>query len=149
MPGYGVPADGEFLPWSYAEARLAGAHNYWLATVGAQGRPHLTVVWAVLLDGRLLLSTGRHSAKAGNLDRDPRCSIAPQCAHDGEAVLVEGRAQRVPVSELGPFVAAVQDKYATDMTAMLDEPVYAVCPEKVIALDETFNAHATRWRFAE
>ena len=145
MPGYGVPADGELLPFSYAEQRLAAARNYWLATVGADGRPHLMVVWAVWLDRALLFSTGRRSRKTRNLRHEPRCSIAAQCAGDTELVVVEGTAEQRPLATLGPFVAEVRRKYDTDMTELLDEPVFAVRPEKIIGLDETFSAHATRW----
>lgn len=147
MPGYGVPAGGELLPFAYAEQRLAAARNYWLATVAPDGRPHLMVVWAVWLDGSLLLSTGESSRKARNLRAEPRCSIAAQCAGDTELVVVEGTAEQIAVEALARFVAAVQVKYATDMSGLLDQPVFAVRPAKIIGLDETFSAHATRWSF--
>lgn len=150
MPGYGVPVGGgALLPFSYAEQRLAEARNYWLSTVGADGRPHLMIVWAVWLDGRLLFSTGQRSKKARNLRREARCSIAPQCPGETELVVLEGAAEQLSVDALGPFVAAVSAKYDTDMSAMLDEPVFAVRPEKIVALDDTFAAHATRWTFSD
>lgn len=147
MPGYGVPEGGELLPWAYAEQRLTEAREYWLATIRPDGRPHLAVVWAVWTAGRALFSTGRDSRKAANLRGDERCSLAPRCAAEAESVVVDGRARPVARADLGPFVAAVRAKYGYDMSDLLDEPVFAVQPETVIALDETFTAHATRFTF--
>jgi hypothetical protein len=48
MPGYGVagPTGGRgLLPWSWAEGRLTKSHDYWVATVRQDGRPHLMPVW--------------------------------------------------------------------------------------------------------
>jgi hypothetical protein len=44
MPGYGIlPADqgSGLLPWGEAERRLTVAHDYWVATVPADGSPHV------------------------------------------------------------------------------------------------------------
>jgi len=68
MPGYGVPADPDgMLPWSFAEQRLESAHDYWLATVWPDGRPHVMPVWGAWFDGRLWFSTDQTSRKARNL----------------------------------------------------------------------------------
>ncbi|MEJ7702428.1 MAG: pyridoxamine 5'-phosphate oxidase family protein [Geodermatophilaceae bacterium] len=148
MPGYGVPAEGgDLLPFSYAEQRLTEAVNYWLSTVAPDGAPHLMPVWAVWLDGTAQFSTGSESRKTKNLRADPRCTIAPQCSNDAELVVVEGHARQVRASGLPAFAAAVEAKYSFDMSGMLDQPVFAVVPGKIIALDETFSAHATRWTF--
>jgi hypothetical protein len=50
MPGYGIagPLEGRgLLPWTWAEERLVESHDYWLATVHPDGRPHVTPVWGV------------------------------------------------------------------------------------------------------
>lgn len=148
MPGYGVPAEGgDFLPIAYAEQRLTEARNYWLATAGAGGRPHLMVVWAVWEGGRLLFSTSAGSRKARNLQADPRCSVAAQCEQDTELVVLEGTAERAGPDTVAAYAAAVQAKYGFDMSGLLDEPVFVVVPDKIIGLDGTFSAHATRWSF--
>ena len=42
MPGYGLPESPDgLMPWGWAEQRLEGSHNYWLATARRDGRPHL------------------------------------------------------------------------------------------------------------
>lgn len=149
MPGYGVlPADeGEgLLPFEWAEARLRDARNYWVATAGTDG-PHLMAVWGVWLDRQFVFSTGRKSRKARNLAADPRCVIAPEGA--AEEIVVEGAAKEVAVTDA--FVDAYREKYDFDITT-LDEPVFAVTPDKVIALIEVaehFAGTATRWIFRE
>src|SRR5215210_121133 len=69
------------------------AHNArttWLATVNADGSPHVTAVGAIWLDGAYWFQTGSGTRKADNVERDPRCSIAVSIL-DAD-VVVEGRA---------------------------------------------------------
>jgi PPOX class probable F420-dependent enzyme len=64
-----------------------------LATVRADGRPHLAPVWFVLDGDDLLFNTGAGTVKGRNLARDPRLSI---CVDDDRPpfafVVAEGRA---------------------------------------------------------
>src|ERR1700749_4572007 len=46
-----------------------------LATVGADGQPHLTAMWYAVVDGEIWLETKAKSQKAVNLIRDPRVSF--------------------------------------------------------------------------
>ncbi len=46
-----------------------------LATIGADGQPHLTAMWYAVLDGEIWLETKAKSQKAVNLRRDPRVSF--------------------------------------------------------------------------
>jgi len=43
-----------------------------LATIGADGQPHLVAMWYGVLDGEIWLETKAKSQKAVNLRRDPR-----------------------------------------------------------------------------
>ena len=43
-----------------------------LATIGADGQPHLVAMWYGILDGEIWLETKLKSQKAVNLRRDPR-----------------------------------------------------------------------------
>jgi hypothetical protein len=50
MPGYGLlPKDQGtgLLNWHEVERRLATSHDYWVARVWPDGRPHLMPVWGV------------------------------------------------------------------------------------------------------
>jgi PPOX class probable F420-dependent enzyme len=143
-PGYGfVGADeGELLPFSWAEERLATSRNLWVHTTFPDGRPHAMPVWGVWVGGRVVFSTGRESRKARNLSHDPRVVITTE---DGnEAVIVEGTASRVDMDDA--FVDAYRAKYAFDIRTMADEPVFAVTPTRIIAIDEArFATTPTRW----
>lgn len=43
-----------------------------LATIGADGQPHLVAMWYAVVDGEIWLETKAKSQKAVNLRRDPR-----------------------------------------------------------------------------
>jgi hypothetical protein len=146
--GYGFvgPDEGEgLLPFEWVVEQLQASHNLWLVSTFPDGRPHAMPVWGVWVDDVVQVSTGRESRKARNLARDPRCVVTTE---DGrKAVVVEGTAARVDMSDA--FVAAYDAKYAMDIRTMGDEPVFAVTPTRIIAIDESrFTTAPTRFRFA-
>jgi PPOX class probable F420-dependent enzyme len=154
MPGYGIlppDAGSGLLPWAEAERRLSASHDYWLATVSPDGRPHVMPVWAVWTDGRLWLSTGLRSRKARNLAADPRCTVTTDDARD--PVVVEGRAEQVTgAAAIGAFVDAVNAKYDGGMTVEFQDPAvngtFAVRPVRAFALSGAdFAGSPTRWTF--
>ena len=154
MPGYGVlPADqgSGLMPWREAERRLAGAHDYWCATVRPDGRPHVMPVWAVWLGGELWFSSAVGSRKARNLAADPRCTLTTDDARN--PVVLDGVARRVvDPAAIAEFLAAVNDKYDADIAPEFLDPevnaAFAVRPEQAIALtDGDFTGSPTRWRF--
>ncbi len=155
MPGYDLPeAPDGLMPWSWAQQRLEGSHNYWLATVRQDGRPHLMIIWGLWHEGVFYFSTGSRSRKARNLELNAHCVIGTEQAH--EAVVVEGAAEKVcDVARLEELLALYQRKYDSDMSAMQDdilalrEPIFAVRPSVAFGLDEkAVLQNATRWRFA-
>src|SRR4029079_4349835 len=96
MRGYGVlgPADGRgLLDWAWAHGRLAASHDYWLATVRPDGRPHLMPVWGVWDGAALWFSSANASRKVQNLRAGPGCSVATENAY--EPVVIEGDARVV------------------------------------------------------
>ncbi|MEN3271248.1 MAG: hypothetical protein V7636_9 [Actinomycetota bacterium] len=147
-PGYGFvgPDEGDgLLPFEWVVEQLQASHNLWLVTTYPDGRPHAMPVWGVWHDGAVYVSTGRESRKARNLARDPRCVVTNG---DGQkAVVVEGTAARVEMSDA--FVDAYNEKYSMDIRTMGDEPVFAVTPTRIIAIDEEhFATSPTRFQFA-
>ena len=65
-----------------------------LATVRADGRPHLAPVWYdVDSDGALVFNTGASTVKGRNLRRDPRASICVDDDRTFSFVVVEGVAE--------------------------------------------------------
>jgi PPOX class probable F420-dependent enzyme len=154
MPGYGIlPADqgSGLMPWTEAEQRLSLSHDYWVATVRPDGRPHVMPVWGVWLDQQLWFSSSRGSRKGRNLADDPRCTVTTDDARN--PVVVDGAAERVVDAErIAAFVDAVNTKYDASVTVEFQDPevngTYAVRPATVIAMtDGDFEGSPTRWRF--
>src|SRR3954453_7407001 len=69
------------------------ARTTWLCTGSEDGRPHVTAVGALWVDGAFWFQTGSGTRKARNVARDPRCSIAVSIL-DAD-VVVEGDATQV------------------------------------------------------
>jgi hypothetical protein len=154
MPGYGVlPADQGtgLLPWAEAERRLAVSHDYWVATVHPDGRPHVMPVWGAWVDSRLWFSSGLRSCKARNLAVDPRCTVTTDDARD--PVVMEGTAERVTdLDRIAGFLDAVNLKYDAAITVEFLDPqvngTFAVRPAWVFAISEDdFSGSPTRWTF--
>ena len=155
MPGYGLPETRKgLLPWKWAEERLRKSHNFWIATVRADGRPHVMVIWALWLDGAIYFSTGSQSRKAKNLAGNPHCVMGTEKAN--EAVVVEGTTERVTDQALLKKILRLYErKYRFDMSGFekdilaLKEPIFAVRPRVAFGLNEKrYQANATRWKFA-
>jgi PPOX class probable F420-dependent enzyme len=154
MPGYGtLPADqgSGLMPWAEAERRLSLAHDYWVATVRPDGRPHVMPVWGVWLDEQLWFSSSRRSRKGRNLAADPRCTVTTDDAQN--PVVADGLAARVTEPDaIAVFLDAVNSKYDATLTSDFLDPevngTYAVRPSTVIALTHgDFQGSPTRWRF--
>ena len=86
------------MDWAEASCFLqAGTRTAKVATVTAQGRPHVAPVWFTV-DGReLVFSTSSRSVKARNLNHDPRVAATV----DDEAppfafVSITGHAELIP-----------------------------------------------------
>ena len=47
-----------------------------MATIGADGQPHLVAMWYGLIDGKVYFETKAKSQKAVNLKRDPRITVS-------------------------------------------------------------------------
>jgi PPOX class probable F420-dependent enzyme len=155
MPGYGLlgPTEGRgLLAWEWAHDRLVASHDYWLATVRADARPHLMPVWGVWDGDSLWFSSANASRKARNLRADPRCSVATDNAY--EPVVLEGLALVVSDRErLGNALDLENRKYGTEYGVEMLDPAhntwFELRPTWAFALDEDdFTGTPTRWSFA-
>jgi hypothetical protein len=150
MPGYGtLPAEEGtgLLPWEWAVERLEKSHDYWIATVWPDGRPHVTPVEGVWMAGALWFSCSPSGRKARNLAADPRCTATTDNAY--EPVIVDGRAV-LDLSATGPFTDALNAKYETEYAVAFFDAnhLYRIDADKVLALTEAdFAGSPTRWRF--
>jgi nitroimidazol reductase NimA-like FMN-containing flavoprotein (pyridoxamine 5'-phosphate oxidase superfamily) len=83
--------------WAAACEALESAQISWLSTVRADGRPHVTPLVAVWLDGALHFTTGPTEQKALNLATNHHVVLTTGCNSwdQGLDVMVEGEARRV------------------------------------------------------
>ena len=61
--------------WTEASRCLEEAQLYWLSTVRPDGRPHVTPLLTVWLDGALYFCTGPSERKARNLAQNAHCVL--------------------------------------------------------------------------
>jgi len=147
-------------PWPEARGRLETAEVYWLSTVRPNGRPHVTPMVAVWMDGALYFSTGSTERKAHNLAQNPHCIITTGCNHLGEGLdlVIEGEADKVTNKATLEHIAdAFASKYdapfnfkARDFAGSGeggDILVYEVRPTKAFGYGRGRHYSATRWRF--
>jgi PPOX class probable F420-dependent enzyme len=163
------------MDWTALEARLEEGlaqapgtggpdrHTCWLATINADGSPHLTGVGALWVEGAFWFETGERSRKGRNLARDPRCTLSV-ATHDFDLV-VEGEAHPVDDPDAVAAMAArwraegwpaEVDDTGRAITAEYSAPsagpppwlVYRLVPAQATALATTEPGGATRWRFS-
>ncbi len=89
--------DAVAVGWDETRHVLETAPLFWISTVRADGRPHVTPVVAVWLDDALSFSTGAGEQKAINLSGNPHVILMTGCnSWDGGLdVVVEGDAVRL------------------------------------------------------
>jgi PPOX class probable F420-dependent enzyme len=153
-PGYGIlaPDAGRgLLPWSWAEERLIVSHDYWVATVWPDGRPHVMPVWGIWHDESVWFSGSVRSRKARNLRADPRCVVTTD--NPSEPVVLEGVAEVVrELAAIRELVARMNVKYSSEITVEFMDPdvnaTFRVRPRWVLGLnDKQFTDSPTRWQF--
>ena len=84
-------------PWAEAEAALIAAELYWLTTVRADGRPHVTPLIGAYHEGAVHFVTGSGEQKARNLEhaRKVAMTTGTNTWAKGLDLVVEGEAVRV------------------------------------------------------
>lgn len=134
----------------------------WLVTVNEDGRPHVTAVGALWLDGAFWFQTGAGTRKGRNVTRDPRCSVAVSVL-DAD-VVIEGNAERVTepsdVARIAKAWAdqgwpAEPDASGSGITAPFNAPsqgpppwvVYRIAPRSAIVTLGKEPGGLTRFRF--
>ena len=131
-----------------ATALLTESHKLQLATINADGTPHLVTMFYTMQGGRIAFWTYRTSQKARNLARDPRVTCLVETGEeyfDLRGVQVVGRVETVEdpaaILEIGRGIAGVMAGMAD---GALDEYVahtarkrlgYLVDPVRVISWD--------------
>ena len=65
----------QMTPEEYRSFLTTGTRTAKLATVGADGRPHVVPIWFVLDGDTVVFTTGERSAKALHMRRNPRVAF--------------------------------------------------------------------------
>lgn len=149
--------------WAQARGDLQAAQLYWLSSVRPDGRPHVTPLLGVWLDGALYFCTGPAERKARNLEQNPCCVLTTgRNALDGLDLVVEGEAAKVSdEAELRGIADAFESKYGSHFTAPHgtwsglgdtiregNALVYRVAPSMAFGCGKGEQYSQTRWRFS-
>ena len=152
MPGYGIlgPTEGSgLLSWDWATDRLTRSHDYWLATVSPERRPHVTPVWGVWREDALWFSCSRRSRKARNVARNH--AVTATTDDPANPVVVDGDAE--PIEDRDSIIAFaewVDTKYQTRYGAeFFGDPANACFRIAVLSVfglsGDDFTGSPTRW----
>jgi general stress protein 26 len=146
-------------PWAEVLDVLSTAEMFWLSTVRRDGRPHVTPLPAMWLDGALHFCTGAGEQKARNLEANRHCVLTTGTNdfHSGLDVVVEGAAERVTdparLQRLAAMWHAKLDWPFEVVDGGFGEPdgrmalVFGVMPAKVLAFGKGVPYSQTRYRF--
>ncbi|MGH2491885.1 MAG: pyridoxamine 5'-phosphate oxidase family protein [Candidatus Limnocylindria bacterium] len=150
------------IPWSRALERLEAGDgtSSWLATTRPDGRPHLTAVGGLWVDGKMYFTTGAGTRKGRNLAKNSNCVISVSLK--GLDLVIEGVARKVTdratLDRLAKEYAA-QGWPATvsgdALTAAFSAPsagpppwdLYVVTAKTAFGVATAEPNGATRWRF--
>jgi general stress protein 26 len=145
--------------WNDTVRALELAELFWITTVRSDGRPHVSPLVAVWLDGAIHFSTGAAEQKAVNLRTNPHVILTTGCNQwdRGLDVVVEGDAAQVHDQAT---LVRLADVWRTKWDGRWQyEPrdgefhheagsalVFSVVPSKVLAFGKGTFTH-TRHRF--
>jgi general stress protein 26 len=148
-------------PWPETANVLEQAELYWLTTVRADGRPHVTPLIGVAKGGAVHFCTGLDEQKARNLEHSPNvaATTGTNTWAKGLDVVVEGTAVRITDrDELQQLADAYEAKYGSawhfDVGDGVFESgeggsaaVFRIEPAKVLAFAKDPHAQTT-YRFS-
>jgi PPOX class probable F420-dependent enzyme len=89
---------------------IAANHRAVVGTIARDGTPQMSNVAQALIDGHIEISTPSKSAKARNLERDPRVTVL-MLSDDSwyEYMVAHGKAEIVRMPEAGPRLRQVYE----------------------------------------
>jgi PPOX class probable F420-dependent enzyme len=128
------------------EFLMHGCRTGKLATVRADGRPHVAPIWFVLDGEDLIFMTGAGTVKGKSLRRDPRVSLAVDLEEPPYAfVIVEGAVElSTDLTEMLPWSIAIARRYmGPDLAeqfgrrnAVEGELLVRLHPTRILAVNE-------------
>ena len=148
--------DAQATPWPDAVRHLEQAGLFWVSSVRADGRPHVTPVVAVWTDEALYFTSGPREQKSRNLAANRHCVVTTGCNTWNEGLDVVLLGDAVVVRDL-PLLRQVADaflaKYGSDWAFEVAEDgtfggrlVYQLVPVQGLGFGKGPFSH-TRWDF--
>jgi nitroimidazol reductase NimA-like FMN-containing flavoprotein (pyridoxamine 5'-phosphate oxidase superfamily) len=147
------------VDWNATRQVLEDAQLFWITTVRADGRPHVSPLVGVWFDDALYFATGETEQKAHNLRANPSVILTTGCNtwDRGTDVVVEGTA--VPVEDETRLKSLAEawsrkwdGRWSYDVRAGRfhhdagEALVFGVTPAKVLTFGKAPFSH-TRYRF--
>lgn len=149
--------------WDETRKALEAAELFWVSTVRADGRPHVTPLVAVWTDGAMWFTTGTEEQKYVNLRGNPQVVLTTGCNgwEGGLDVVVEGEARHVTDNDAlgraaqafavrwrGAWQFAVRDgRFYNQGMGEWPSEVFSVTPARVFAHAKGDPFGATTHRF--
>ena len=96
------------------DPRLLTEKNIWLATVRADGRPHLVPIWFVWVNEKVYICTEGKSVKIKNIQANSRVSVALE--NGTQPAIAEGAARILQQPYPIDVIAEFKHKYEWDIT---------------------------------
>jgi nitroimidazol reductase NimA-like FMN-containing flavoprotein (pyridoxamine 5'-phosphate oxidase superfamily) len=148
--------------WAEGQRRIEEAELFWLSTVRPDGRPHVTPLISVWLDGAAHFCTGAEERKAKNLAANPNCILTTgsNLLREGLDVVIEGEARRLSdATKLARVAAAYEAKYGSEWhfdvrdgafqgASGNEAIVFELAPTTVFGFGKGEYSQ-TRWRFGQ
>ncbi|MCI0574674.1 MAG: pyridoxamine 5'-phosphate oxidase family protein [Chloroflexi bacterium] len=130
--------------WRAIEARLGREATIWLATVRADGRPHLAPVWYVWLDGKVYLATGTETQKFTNLRANQQVALA--LPDTTSVIVIEGEAHAADRNTTNNLAEYFFHKYEWDFRYddTADWRLIEITPRKILAWGDGYDEEGTR-----
>jgi PPOX class probable F420-dependent enzyme len=122
-----------------AEAFLKGKHFGKLATIRKNGSPHVTPIWYLLDDGKIIVNTTTQREKYHNILREPRIAFLVDTGYPYVMILGKARIakERDPKKDIESLAIrytgeeagrkAARDRYWKDPRVSIE-----IVPEKVV-----------------
>jgi nitroimidazol reductase NimA-like FMN-containing flavoprotein (pyridoxamine 5'-phosphate oxidase superfamily) len=160
-PRYSDP-EAVAVGWDETQQILRTAELFWISTVRADGRPHVTPLVAVWVDGAIHFHTGAGEQKFANLQANPHVVLTTGCNqwNRGVDVVVEGDAVRTTDPAVlarlaeawagkwdGRWRLAARDGGFRHADEDIPSEVFSVTPTKVYAHAKGDPFGQTRHRF--
>ena len=138
-----ISANREYNPWAMKqntarwrtlEARLSREDTIWLATVRADGRPHMAPLWYIWLDGQIYIATGTETQKYANL---------PDAAN---VIIIEGTARATDHKTVDKLGEHFFHKYEWDFRYDEDADwrLVEITPHKILAWGDGYDDDGIR-----